>query len=239
MGTSHSDPCNFLVKEMWEWCIARRIWISAAHIPGKNNLIADFESRRNQRESEWQLDKVSLCNALETLGFKPDVDLFASRISHQFPKYVSFRPDPEAFAIDAFSLDWSNLKFYAFPPFSVIPTVLSKLKCEGAMGVCLLPDWPTQAWYPATLQLLRENQYTSRQGKICFSCPATRRKLIQSGTSWTSSFVSYWTSINCHNVQKTCLWLHGGKVPPSNTKLTLPNGNSTVKKGTLIFLNLV
>ena len=39
----------------------------------------DFESGRNQRESEWQLDKVSLCNALEILGFEPDVDLFASR----------------------------------------------------------------------------------------------------------------------------------------------------------------
>ena len=88
MGTSHYVPCNSLVKEIWEWCIARQIMISAAHIPGKNNLIADFESRRNQRESEWQFDKVSLCNALETLDVKPDVDLFASRINHQFPKCV-------------------------------------------------------------------------------------------------------------------------------------------------------
>ena len=89
MGTSHSDLCNYLVKENWEWCIARQIWISVAHIPGKNNLIADFESSRSQAESEWQFGKVSLCNALETLDFKPDVDLFASRINNQFPKYVS------------------------------------------------------------------------------------------------------------------------------------------------------
>ena len=53
MGTSHSDPYNSAVKVIWDWCIARQIWISAAHIPGKNNLIAYFESRRNQRESEW------------------------------------------------------------------------------------------------------------------------------------------------------------------------------------------
>ena len=39
----------------------------------------------------------------------------------------------------------------------------------------------------------------------------------------------------CHNVQKTCLWLHRGKVPPSNTKLTLANGNSTAEKGILIY----
>ena len=48
-----------------------------------------------------------------------------------------------------------------------------------------------------------------------------------------------WTSMICHKVQKTCLWLYAGKVTPSNTKLTLPNGNSTVEKGTLKFLSLV
>ena len=66
-----------------------------------------------------QIDKVSLCIALETLNFTPDIDLFASHINHQFPKYVSLRPDPEAFAIDAFSLDWSNLNF--------LPSLLSVL----------------------------------------------------------------------------------------------------------------
>ena len=65
MGTSHSDLGNSIAKEIWEWCIVRKIWLSAAHIPGKQNLIADFESRRNQREFEWKLDKLSLFNALE------------------------------------------------------------------------------------------------------------------------------------------------------------------------------
>ena len=49
MGTTHSDSCNSLAKEIWEWCIARDIWVSVAHIPGKQNLVADFESRRKQR----------------------------------------------------------------------------------------------------------------------------------------------------------------------------------------------
>ena len=42
----------------------------------------------------------------------------ASRINYLFSKYISYRPDHEAFAIDAFSLQWSKLDFYAFPPFS-------------------------------------------------------------------------------------------------------------------------
>ena len=44
MGTSHSDPFNRLGKQIWEWCIDRNIWLSAAHIPGVHNIKADFES---------------------------------------------------------------------------------------------------------------------------------------------------------------------------------------------------
>ena len=156
MGTSYSDSCNSLAKEIWEWCIARDIWVSVAHIPGKQNLVADFESRRNQREAEWRLNKAALQNALSRLNFQPDIDLFASRINYLFPKYVSYRPNPQAFAIGAFSLQWSRLDFYAFPPFSVIPAVLSKIQREEALGVVVLPDWPAQGWYPKALEMLKQ-----------------------------------------------------------------------------------
>ena len=36
-----------------------------------------------------------------------EVDLFASRLKHQLPMYVSTYPDPGALAVDAFLLDWS------------------------------------------------------------------------------------------------------------------------------------
>ena len=151
MGTSHSHSCNSMAKKIWEWCIERNIWLSVAHIPGKDNFVADFESRRNQKEAEWMLSKASLQDALNELGFMPEIDLFASRINTQFKKYVSYKPDPSALAIDAFTLDWSKLMFYAFPPFSVIPAVLSKIVADEAMGVCILPDWPTQGWYPKAI----------------------------------------------------------------------------------------
>ena len=69
--------------------------------------------------------------------WKPDIDLFASRINHQLPKYISFLPDSEAFAIDAFSHQW-NMFAYIFPPFNLIPRVLSKLqedKTEKALVI--------------------------------------------------------------------------------------------------------
>ena len=39
MGTSHLDSCNSVANEMWEWCMDRKIWLSAAHILGKQILL--------------------------------------------------------------------------------------------------------------------------------------------------------------------------------------------------------
>ena len=79
--------------------------------------------------------------------FKPEADLFVTNISTQFGKYAAFRPDPGAVYIDAFSIDWSDLKFYAFSPISVRPRVLWKLKQDSADGIIVAPFWPTQVWY--------------------------------------------------------------------------------------------
>ena len=44
---------NRLTKEIWKWCMARNIWISVFHIPGKDNSIADKLFRNFDRE--WLL----------------------------------------------------------------------------------------------------------------------------------------------------------------------------------------
>ena len=153
MGTSHSPKLNTLCKIIWEWAIKSRLWLTAAHIAGKLNVEADLASRTNDHETEWMLNRSSLLDALKKLNRTPDVDIFASRLNKQFPVYVSFKPDPGATAVDAFSLSWSDKNVYAFPPFSVIPAMLKKLQEDKATGVCVLPDWPTQAWYPKALAM--------------------------------------------------------------------------------------
>jgi hypothetical protein len=156
MGTSHSNECNKLCKDMWEWCIARHIWISAAYLPDVLNTIAGTESRSNNNNLEWMIDPQVLNNALTKLLFTPEIDLFASRVNGQFPIYASYTPDPNALAIDAFTLQWTNLKIYAFPPFSVISLVFNKICQDKAQGIVVIPDWTTQNWYPKAIQLLEE-----------------------------------------------------------------------------------
>lgn len=66
---------------------------------------------------------------------------------------MSYKPDLNAVAIDAFNMDWSTLNFYAFPPFNVISPMLNKIRMDKARGICVIPDWPTQGWYPMVMQM--------------------------------------------------------------------------------------
>ena len=60
MGTSHSECCNALTVEIWEWCVEHDIWLTAAHIPGAANVQGDYESRVVHTGKEWQLNKEML-----------------------------------------------------------------------------------------------------------------------------------------------------------------------------------
>ena len=121
MGGSHSLTCNGIARNIWLWCITRNIWISAAHIPGVLNVEADKKSRLFSDQTEWKLLPEVFREVTLRLGV-PDMDLFATRLNYQCKPFIAWQPDPEAFAIDAFSVNWSDFTFYAFPPFSLLPT---------------------------------------------------------------------------------------------------------------------
>ena len=134
--------------------MARNIWMSAEHIAGKCNVAADRQSREINTNTEWMLNPILLNKALGKLQAHPDVGMFASRLNKQFPRYISFRPDPGAYLVDAFSAQWTELNGYYFPPFSVIPKVLQKLEQDKATGIVVIPRWPTQVWYSMAMRML-------------------------------------------------------------------------------------
>ena len=171
MGTSHSPTCNSLVRQIWLWAIEKDIWISTAHIPGIFNTEADQKSREKPNDSEWKLDRGIFEQAIRHFNFYPEIDLFASRHNFQVKPYVSFKQDHEAHAIDAFSMSWQNLKFYAFPPFSVILPMIQKIKQEGAQGLCVCPDWPTQSWYPMMMKLLLKPPMRIKHSRTLLTLP--------------------------------------------------------------------
>ena len=137
----HSLPqLLYLALEIWGWCEKRNLFLLAQRIPGKKKVEADTESRVKRDLNDWMLHRKVIAPLIRHCA----VDLFASRLSDQLGKYVSWRPDPNAFHNDAFTLDWSSLTPYAFPPFSLIPTVLHKTKRERATLVLVAPIWKAQ-----------------------------------------------------------------------------------------------
>jgi len=72
-----------------------------------------------------------LRNALATLDVKPETDLFASRLNRQFPIYCSFRPDPGASCIDAFTISWTEKNFILFHLLVVFSECFRKLFRTG------------------------------------------------------------------------------------------------------------
>lgn len=143
-------------KSIWNWCFSKNIFISAVHIPGKNNKIPDYLSREFNDCTEWMLN-ADIFKKLCRRFFKPKIDLFASRLNTQIPdNYVSWFPDPNAVEFDAFSLSWNNIiDPYIFSPFSQMAKVLQKIEDEQVKRVLLVcPLWTTQTWFPRLLAAL-------------------------------------------------------------------------------------
>ncbi|CAG2212660.1 unnamed protein product [Mytilus edulis] len=99
---------NNLTKELWIWCIQRKIWVTACHLPGVANIEADRLSRSINVDIEWKLHD-DVFNIIDCLFGPHDVDLFASKFNHQLPRYFSYLPDKYAEAVDAFSSDWEDI----------------------------------------------------------------------------------------------------------------------------------
>ena len=153
MGGSKSPACNKVAKDIWFWCMSRNIWISVVHLAGRLNTDADRESRHFNDDIEWKLNPKIFKLICQKFG-QPDIDMFASRLNCQLRPFVSWKPDPECWAVDAFYVDWSQRFIYCFPPFSVIQRTLRKWEEDDAEGILIFPIWPTAAWFPQLLRLL-------------------------------------------------------------------------------------
>ena len=145
---------NNLARKIWLWCIERGIWLSAAYIPSAKNVEADSQSRMNHDNIEWEISDKIFKGVCKTF-FVPDIDLFASRLNHKTDKYISWKPDPFAIAVDAFTVNWSKFTPYIFAPFSLIAKILQKIEMDQVQDIIIIvPLWTTQPWFSKLLRLL-------------------------------------------------------------------------------------
>lgn len=92
-----------LARIIWEWCEERELFIFASYIASKENVEADLESRRLNKETEFELSDTAFQKIVKKFSY-PDIDLFASRINAKCKDYVSWTRDPSSIAVGAFML---------------------------------------------------------------------------------------------------------------------------------------
>ena len=150
-GGTHSPVLNRIALEIIKWCEERHLTVQAFHVPGKDNGLADYHSRFHTDSSDWKLDPKVFADIQER--WPSNVDLFASAWNRQLDCFVSWKHQPDCAAVDAFSRDWSRLRGYLFPPFSLLSRCLSKIRMDEAEVTLVTPCWPTQAWFPLAVEI--------------------------------------------------------------------------------------
>jgi hypothetical protein len=169
-GGSKSRICNLIAKDIWLWCKQKQVWITISYLPGKLNIQADIMSRKFNDRTEWMLNR-NIFDKICSKVYQPNVDLFASRLNYQLKPFISWLPDPDALAIDAFTMNWQGWLIYCFPPFSLVQRCLRKLIDDQAEGVMVVPCWTTAVWFPLLLRLLTQAPVLLPKGKQTLQLP--------------------------------------------------------------------
>ena len=96
-------------KEIWEYLLDKGTTITAEYLPGALKKEAGMQSQTVKDSSKWKLNPVMFQNLCKS-WWTPDIDLFASRVSHQVPAYVSWKLDPYSKGRDALQMCWTHTK---------------------------------------------------------------------------------------------------------------------------------
>ena len=137
-----------------------KITLAPQFIMGQHTVMADALSRPNQiLGSEWTL-KGEVFQDLRK-RWPVSIDLFATSLNHRCTLYFSPFHDPSAVATDALLQSWNGWLAYAFPPWSLIPAVLKKLRSSsGVLLTLIAPYWPQRPWFPELLDLVVDGPVT-------------------------------------------------------------------------------
>lgn len=234
-GGIKSIDCNDLAKKLWSWAMSKQIWVTATYVPGSLNE-ADYDSRNHNDNIEWMLDS-KVVETILGLWDMPKIDMFASRLNKQMQRFVSWKPDPEAEFVDAFAMTWSDIYFYAFPPFSLVPRLMVKLREEKSECILIAPIWMTQPWFTTVMEHLVQDPYILPVHKHLLMLPGTRKThpLHENLTLMVCRLSGILSKASAYQKGlRVSLCAPGDIVLRSSTRSILENGLSTVVKGRLV-----
>ena len=202
-GTRKKDLLG-LSKQIWDYLQSKKITITAMYLPGHLNKTGDWECRNFQDKSDWKLSQEVLAKICQKLG-TPSIDIFASRMSHQLPVYMAWKPDPGSQESNAMYQPWSKMFPHAFPPFSLIPRVLSRLRKEGIIVILVAPTWQSQAWYSVLLSMYQQSTFIATSERPTSGHIRKNSSFSSKPNSKTDGLVGFWKSLALKGISyKAC-----------------------------------
>ena len=76
-----------MAREIWKWYISRESWLTASHIPWRDNIVVDRASNVFDDTTEWKLAD-HIYNRNQSLLGQSDIDMFGSRLNFHITPYV-------------------------------------------------------------------------------------------------------------------------------------------------------
>ncbi len=151
-GGLRSRPLYKLAHQILLWSQDKFLLLRALFIPGYLNVGPDVLSRQGPRPGEWMLHP-EVVKQIWRMFYQVEVDLFATRVNAQCPLWFSLAP-PAPLGLDAMVQTWPRLRLYAFPPISLLPGVLTRVRRDGVRLLLVAPCWPGRVWFSDLISLL-------------------------------------------------------------------------------------
>ena len=168
--------------------------------------------------------------------------MFASRLTHQIPRFFSWGLDPAAEAVNAFNQDWSQFVGYTNSPWCLILSVLAKIRRDNAKIILVAPVWPTQPWYPLILQLLYDVPCLLPKRDDLVISPSQREFIMPTGVPQLAAWPLSGNSASQEAFQQMLLGCsqHPGETrPPHLMNPSSKSGTAGVWKGAEIPLGVL
>ena len=227
-GGKHAHLTSALLP-FFQFSRDRHLALRARYLPGLQQIWADPASRVRASIADAQLDHQCFQRIDQQWG-PHTIDLMASSLNHQLPRFLSYLPDPTSETVNMFF--WTPRtaeNAYVFPPFNIVGRVLAWAQQHLKVFTIVAPCWETQPWWPVILQLLAEPpmMLTSSSSPL-LSFPGPSGTSMEMDPSWTLAAFR----LSCESstgrvfrLQRLKSFCPGGETAPAHS--TIPAGVTT------------
>jgi hypothetical protein len=169
-----SGLLNKIFRFLWEQLRAvGSTIVDMVHVPGAQFVIEGTDRLSRPLEpplnsiadrDEWRVEHSWFERIQDWAQCAFAADLFADRDNHRLPLFYSATYCAEAVGHpDCFANVWPPGVLYAFPPVRLIPRLLQRALDLDAHIVLLVPDWPSQPWWPRLMSMTVSSWFVGRK----------------------------------------------------------------------------